>query len=410
MARKQRGWLKQEMRAEGETWVLFFRTARKSDSKRVEHKVPVGLLKDFPDKTSAWAEVEKLHLHLNQVDSRGKVTFADLAHDYADHELLARTESIHPKAYTTIKGYERVLLKRLLPRWGHRIALSIEPLEVEEWLTAVRKEEALANPTLDKIRRVMSLVYRHGQRHGLIPRSQEANPMRFVRCQTTSEYEAIILVPEEAYSVLSNLQEPERTLTLLAAGTGLRISECLGLQWQDVSFAERMIHVRRTWTWGRVGLPKSKTSRAPVPLHPLLAGFMFAWKQETVYSKPSDWVFPSVRLKGTQPRVANMLVEDYLRPAAAKAGILSSYRNAEGKLVENDPRRFGFHNLRHSLASFLVRIGTDPKTVQTLLRHSDVKFTLQFYTHSVSEDRMAATGAMLTAILGQTDRSGLKAD
>ncbi len=54
---------------------------------------------------------------------------------------------------------------------------------------------------------------------------------------------------------------------------------------------------------------------------------------------------------------------------------------------------FGFHNLRHSLASFLVRIRTDPKTVQTLLRHSDVKLTLQCYTHSVSEDRMGGGNA-----------------
>jgi integrase len=46
-----------------------------------------------------------------------------------------------------------------------------------------------------------------------------------------------------------------------------------------------------------------------------------------------------------------------------------------------------------NLASFLVRIKTDPKTVQTLLRHSDVKMTLQCYTHSVSDDRMAAEGA-----------------
>lgn len=73
--------------------------------------------------------------------------------------------------------------------------------------------------------------------------------------------------------------------------------------------------------------------------------------------------------------------------------------------------RFGFHNSRHSLASFLVRIKTDPKTVQTLLRHSDVKFTLQYYTHSVSDDRMAAAGRMLFAILiHAADGSGLRAD
>ncbi|HKD15573.1 MAG TPA: hypothetical protein VKE71_13655 [Candidatus Angelobacter sp.] len=50
--------------------------------------------------------------------------------------------------------------------------------------------------------------------------------------------------------------------------------------------------------------------------------------------------------------------------------------------------------------------------MQTLLRHSDVKMTLQWYTHTVSEDRMAAEGAMLTAILNRGTRteSGLSAD
>jgi hypothetical protein len=95
--------------------------------------------------------------------------------------------------------------------------LSIEPLEVEQWLKALKREEGLENPTLDKMRRRMALVYKHGQRYGLIPRNEESNPMRFVRCKTTSEYEAMILSPEQAFAVMLNLPEPERTLTLLAA-------------------------------------------------------------------------------------------------------------------------------------------------------------------------------------------------
>ena len=315
--RQQRGWLKKERRIQGETWVLYFRTTRKSDGRRVENKIPIGLVHDLPDKSTAWAEVGRLHLQINPVDFRRGVTFGDLALHYAEHELVERSESIHPKAHTTIKGYNRVLRNRLLPKWGNRIALGIEPLEVEQWLKALKSEEDLANPTLDRMRRVMSMVYRHGQRYGLISRSQESNPMRFVRCKTTSGYEAMILNPQQAYAIVRNLRESQRTLTLLAAGTGLRISECLGLQWQDVNFADAMIHVRRTWTCGRVGLPKTKASQGPVPLHPLLAEFMFRWKQKTPYPKPGDWVFPSLRLKGKQPRVANMLVEDHLRPAAA---------------------------------------------------------------------------------------------
>jgi site-specific recombinase XerD len=72
----------------------------------------------------------------------------------------------------------------------------------------------------------------------------------------------------------------------------------------------------------------------------------------------------------------------------------------QGRVTDN-PHRFGYHNLRHSLASFLVRSKTDVKTVQALLRHSDVRTTLQLYAHSVSEDRLAAQGQVLSAILQQ---------
>ena len=389
MARFQRGWLRVDSRKNGPTWVLRYYATREADGQRVEHKVAIGLVSNLPSESAAWAEVAKQHLQINQPDFKGRVTFGDLAQHYMTHELGEQAEAVDPKSHTTIAGYTRILKNRVLDKWAKRPALGIEPLAVEQWLKAVKREEGLENPTLDKTRRVMSLVFKHGQRYGLIPRTQEANPMRFVRCKTTSDYEAMILTPEQAFDVLMKLEEPERTLTLLAASTGLRISECLGLQWHDVSFEQSQIHVRRTWTCGAVGVPKSKASKAPVPLHLLLAEFLREWKDQTPYSQPSDWVFPSFRCKGKQPRTANMLVEDHLRPAAVEAGVLKG-----GEKV-----RFGFHNLRHSLASFLVRTKTDPKTVQALLRHSDVRTTLQLYAHSVSEDRMAAQGEMLQAIL-----------
>jgi hypothetical protein len=96
--RRQRGWLKKEIRTQGETWVLYFRTTRKFDGRRVENKIPIGFVLDFPDKSSAWAEVERLHLALNPVDSRRGVTFADVAQHYAEHELVDRSESMHPKS------------------------------------------------------------------------------------------------------------------------------------------------------------------------------------------------------------------------------------------------------------------------------------------------------------------------
>jgi len=210
--------------------------------------------------------------------------------------------------------------------------------------------------------------------------------------KTQSEYEARIITPEQGFKILTAMPQPESTLTMLIAATGLRISECLGLQWADIDYDSQQIFVRRSWT-GKVGKPKSAASKAPVPMVPLLAGFIRQWQRETTYGQATDWVFASTRLKGKRPRVANMLVEDYLRPAAVKAGVLK-----EGEKV-----RFGFHNLRHSLASFLVRKGTDAKTVQAMLRHSDVTTTLGIYAHSMSEDRLAAQDEMLAAMMPKSN-------
>jgi integrase len=77
------------------------------------------------------------------------------------------------------------------------------------------------------------------------------------------------------------MPQPERTLTLLIAATGLRISECLGLQWADVDYVNQQVFVRRSWTGGKVGKSKSAASKAPVPLVQLLAGFIRQWQEQT---------------------------------------------------------------------------------------------------------------------------------
>ena len=67
-----------------------------------------------------------------------------------------------------------------------------------------------------------------------------------------------------------------------------------------------------------------------------------------------------------------MLVEDYLRPAAVKVGV---------KKVEDDSFRFGFHNLRHALSSYLqIQAKVDPKVVQKILRHEDINTTMNLHT------------------------------
>lgn len=112
---------------------------------------------------------------------------------------------------------------------------------------------------------------------------------------------------------------------------------------------------------------------------PLLAGFLKEWQRETLYAAPTDWVFASIKEKGRIPRVGNMLVSDYLRPAAVKAGVLRVTEDGRVYDASGSPvKRFGFHNLRHSLSTaLLTEEREDLRTVQDMMRHSNRHFRTQ---------------------------------
>lgn len=57
MARFQRGCLRVEPRKNGQTWVLRYYATRQADGRRVEHKMAIGLVRDLPNESAAWAEV-----------------------------------------------------------------------------------------------------------------------------------------------------------------------------------------------------------------------------------------------------------------------------------------------------------------------------------------------------------------
>ncbi len=87
-----------------------------------------------------------------------------------------------------------------------------------------------------------------------------------------SNYKAVIVTPEQAFKITVVLPETERTLTLLIAATGLRISEALGLQWQDVDYANQRIDLRRVWVDHKVvQRMKTEQSEAPATMSPTLA-------------------------------------------------------------------------------------------------------------------------------------------
>src|SRR5215469_8656608 len=278
------------------------------------------------------------------------------------------------------------------PGWEAVRASDMEPVAIQNWLRELRTDSHLSNSTLVKIRNVMVATFKHAQRYGVLPRTQEANPMIFVRQSSVSSYEPVVLTLSQCVDILANLTGMHRVLVLADAATGLRISEILALQWSDIDKAHSCIRVTRAYVYGKFGPPKSKASKKPVPLHPLLVEALDDWRKESPYWTDDDLVFPSMRLKGKKPPRANMLVADHLQPAARKAGITATV---------------GFHTVRRTLASALVANGSDIRLVQELLRHSNPVITLDAYTRSTTPAKIEAQGWVMQQLLSEDSKAAL---
>jgi len=371
MAREQRGWFRRKKGSLVYCWV---------SAERREHSKVIG-----PASLSdgeGWTRVGEIGLNkLVGKPDEHEYTLGEIASLYLAY---GKKKTGEDKAESTKELHEQLVRAYIEPEFGNCVARKIEPLEIQDWI------DGLSKGIRPKVRNLMSAIYGYGQKINKIPRREESNPMRWVSVGTTSDYEAVVVSPEQAWSIAENLPLYERTLVIAEAATACRISECLALKWSDIEWARSQIRVQRAWVRGRIGPTKSKASKAPVPMHRILAAILEDWRKETPYAKDDDWVFPSLKLRGKQPRTASTMVADYIRPVAIKLGIISK-----------DAPRFGFHNFRHGLATFLISEGKSPDVVRRMLRQSHIDTTL-IYTHMDSE-RIGAQGRLLERMRPKTE-------
>lgn len=158
----------------------------------------------------------------------------------------------------------------------------------------------------------------------------------------------------------------------LAANTGMRRNELVGLKWTDIDFAKQRIAVNRGLV--AVGYEvhetggKTKTARRNVALDATTVGVLAAWRamQHAEFSavgieNPEQWVFTNG--DGT-----------VVHPHSVREAFLRIVNNA-------DVRRIRFHDLRHTHGSLLIQAGVPVKVVSERLGHANIAFTIQTYQH-----------------------------
>jgi integrase len=243
--------------------------------------------------------------------------------------------------------------------------------------------------TLRHLRSLLSGVFRHAIQRGYL---NGPNPMREVGTPGAPEdQETFAYSLEEALAIRQNLTEPARTIVTVAGFTGLRRAELRGLLWENYNGTE--ISVSRSIWEGYVNEPKTRKSKAPVPVIPALAAILDEYR--VACGNPvAGPMFANG--KGRPANLNNTLNREIL-PALnrcvcgeIKTVHLDSDLGHEFKRDDKLPKWHGWHAFRRGLATNLYRLGVSDKTIQAILRHANVSTTMNIYVKTVSEDSVVA--------------------
>ena len=183
------------------------------------------------------------------------------------------------------------------------------------------------------------------------------------------------LTVEEFRQFITHLSEPFHTVALLCVCLGLRISECLALRWSDVNWVNCNLTVERGIVRQRVGEVKTPGSRKQMTINAELLGRFATWKQTTQFSAHEDWIFASPTKLGRQPWSYDEVLRAFGK-AGTDAGI--------GKVLT--------HAMRHTYRSWLDAVGTPIAVQQKLMRHADIRTTMNTYGDVVTDEMAVASG------------------
>ncbi len=290
-----------------------------------------------------------------------------------------------PTRHSTKDGYMSIL-KVVRRDWGSK-TLPLMADEVEYWLQSLKSTRTgkhLAPKTEANVKAMLYTLHCVAMLWRYIPVG--LNPMSLVKVpgSGTRQKNPVILTMEEFRKLLAEIQnEPYRTMVLVAACLGLRISEVLGLRWLDFDWLRSEVSISRAVVDGRTNDVKTRSSRKKLPLAEALIRILKNWKLQTQFSAESDYVFASPVMLGTQPLHGYSAQRDQLKPAAIRAGL----------------NPIGWHSLRHSYRTWLDETGAPITAQRELMRHSTISMTLDTYGRGVAAANRDANSRLVGELL-----------
>jgi integrase len=262
---------------------------------------------------------------------------------------------------STANYYGKLLKAHLEPRFGAHRLRQLDRSGLQRYLSSLAS--TYRKNTIRGLRAALRQVFGLAVDNGWL----KENPSGGLKLpQSLPPRPRVRLSEDEVARLIASLVPPERHLVFLIAVTGLRIGEAIALRWCDLN--EGCLSVEQRIYEGSPDTVKTRTSRCEIVLPSDLVDFLEAMRPSV---EDQGYIF---RTREGTPLWPNNSLNRKVRPAARELGLQLS----------------GWHDFRHTLATWLYERGESPKTAQAILRHADIKTTLQTYTHSTGRQERRA--------------------
>ena len=163
--------------------------------------------------------------------------------------------------FSTKRSYASLLKKHVFPRFKSQRLCDFTRPEIQRFILE-KLQKGYAWEMGKRIQNLLSKVLATAVEWGYLTE----NPAHAIKLpERTLKHPHIPLSAEEVQMLLAALNEPERTFTLVAVLTGLRLGELLALRWGRIDLASSILHVEESCYLGRFGTPKTRSSRRAVP-------------------------------------------------------------------------------------------------------------------------------------------------
>lgn len=275
----------------------------------------------------------------------------------------------------TLNGTRAAIRQWIKPKFGSHKVAKLSRMDVQRWINDL-SDAGLSPKTVRNYYSVLRQIMEYAIDMGII----DETPCTHIRLPKKDRKEAKYYELADVQKLLTALAKvPDDDLTykvaiLILLFGGLRKGEVLGLNWEDVDFDRKTVHVCRSRNIeaGKgvyEDTPKTSSSVRYVTL-------------------PDEVMLELKRLRLQQRERAMMLADKYDQTPAVLQGSLGGPlypqhlpRWFKKFLDANELAPIGLHGLRHTHASMLAHMDTEKKQISERLGHSELSTTLNIYTH-----------------------------